>query len=117
MVRECNKWVYVFAFEFLLAYTTNNQLVKFNSDNGATFNYISFAAGVWNYMDDLNEHIREVTKEGDLELYARTFRVAITLKSNHQLDLTKKSYYLIVSRMKLILFLIPTSLSDFFPLK
>ena len=32
--------VHVFAFEFLLAYTTNNQLVKFSSDNGATFNDI-----------------------------------------------------------------------------
>ena len=56
LVRECNKWVYVFPFEFLLAYTTNNQLVKFSSDNGVTFNDISFAAGVWNYSDDLNEH-------------------------------------------------------------
>ena len=82
--------------------------MKFRSDNGATFNDISFAAGVWNYTDDLNEHIREVTKEGDLELEARTSGVAMTLKSNYQLDLTKKSCHLIVSRTKLILFLIPT---------
>ena len=56
----------------------------------------------------MNVHTREVIKEGDLELNARTFRVAITLKSNYQLDLTKKSCYLIVSRTQLILFVNPT---------
>ena len=78
--------------------------MKFSSDNKITFNDISFAAGVWNYADDLNVYIREVTKEGDLEFNARTFRISITLKSNYQLDLTKKSCYLIVSHTKLILF-------------
>ena len=36
--------------------------------------------------------MREVTKkEGDLEFNARTFRASKTLKSDYQLDLTKKS--------------------------
>ena len=48
---------------FSMVYITSNQLVKFSSDNSVTFNDISFAAGVWNYTDDLNEHIREVTKK------------------------------------------------------
>ena len=63
--------------------------MKLSSDNGVTFNDISFAAGTWSYPDDLNENIREVTKEGDLEFHARTFRVSIILKSNYQPDLTK----------------------------
>ena len=71
---------------------TSNQLVKFSSDNSVTFNDISFAAGVWNYTDDLNEHIRKVTKS-DLEFNARTFGVSITLISNYQLDLIKKLCY------------------------
>ena len=48
---------------FSIVYMTSNQLVKFSSDNSVTFNDISFAAGGWNYTDDLNEHIREVTKK------------------------------------------------------
>ena len=54
-----------------------------------TLNNISFAAGVWEYADHLSEHIGEV-KKGDSEFNAGNFRVSITLKSNYQLELTKR---------------------------
>ena len=54
-----------------------NQLIKYSSDNGSTFNDITFPAGVWNYTD-FNEYIKNITKTDDkypitLEFDSTTF--------------------------------------------
>ena len=65
----------------------NNQLIKYSSDNGSTFNDITFPAGVWNYTD-FNTCMKEITGTGDddnktypitLEFDDTTFRVEVTL--------------------------------------
>ena len=78
-----------------------NQLIKYSSDNGSTFNDITFPAGVWNYSD-FDEHIKDITKTGDdddnptypitLEFDTTTFRVTITLETNYKLDLTQSNF-------------------------
>ena len=66
----------------------NNQLIKYSSDNGSTFNDITFPAGVWNYTD-FNTYIKDITKivkDGannneypiTLEFDNTTFRVTVT---------------------------------------
>ena len=77
-----------------------NQLIKYSSDNGSSFNSITFPSGVWNYTD-FNEHIKDITKTGDnddptypitIEFDTTTFRVTVTLASNYQLDLTQSDF-------------------------
>ena len=77
-----------------------NQLIKYSSDNGSTFNNITFPQGVWNYTD-FNEYIKEITKTGDnnnptypitIEFDTTTFRVTVTLATNYQLDLTQSDF-------------------------
>ena len=80
----------------------NNQLIKYSSDNGSTFNNITFPAGVWNYTD-FNTYIKDITKivkDGannneypiTLEFDNTTFRVTVTLANNYQLDLTESNF-------------------------
>ena len=80
----------------------NNQLIKYSSDNGSTFNDITFPAGVWNYTD-FNTYIKDITKivkDGannneypiTLEFDNTTFRVTVTLANNCQLDLTASNF-------------------------
>ena len=80
----------------------NNQLIKYSSDNGSTFNDITFLAGVWNYTD-FNTYIKDITKivkDGannneypiTLEFDNTTFRVTVTLANNYQLDLTASNF-------------------------
>ena len=80
----------------------NNQLIKYSSDNGSTFNDITFPAGVWNYTD-FNTYIKDITKivkDGannneypiTLEFDNTTFRVTVTLANNYQLDLTTSNF-------------------------
>ena len=80
----------------------NNQLIKYSSDNGSTFNDITFPAGVWNYTD-FNTYIKDITKivkDGannneypiTLEFDNTTFRVTVTLANNYQLDLTASNF-------------------------
>ena len=77
-----------------------NQLIKYSSDNGSTFNDITFTSGVWNYSD-FDQRIKDITKTGDdedptypinLSFNATTFRVTITLATNYQLDLTHSNF-------------------------
>ena len=77
-----------------------NQLIKYSSDNGSTFNNITFPQGVWNYTD-FNEYIKEITKTGDndaptypitISFDTTTFRVTVTLATNYQLDLTQSDF-------------------------
>ena len=73
-----------------------NQLIKYSSDSGSTFNNITFPEGVWNYTD-FNAYIKNITKVGDaypitLEFDNTTFRVTITLAQNYQLDLTASNF-------------------------
>ena len=77
-----------------------NQLIKYSSDNGSTFNNITFPSGVWNYTD-FDEHIKDITKTGDnddptypitIEFDTTTFRVTVTLATNYQLDLTQSDF-------------------------
>ena len=66
-----------------------NQLIKFSSDNGSTFQNITFPAGVWNYTDfnTYNKAITKIVKDGasdneypiTLEFDNTTFRVTVTL--------------------------------------
>ena len=74
----------------------NNQLIKYSSDNGSTFNNITLPAGVWNYTD-FNTYIKNITKVGDtypitLEFDTTTFRVTVTLAENYQLDLRASNF-------------------------
>ena len=80
----------------------DNQLIKYSSDNGSTFNEITFSAGVWNYTG-FNTYIKEITKivrDGNnnndypitLEFDNTTFRVTVTLAQNYQLDLTASNF-------------------------
>ena len=80
----------------------DNQLIKYSSDNGSTFNDITFPAGVWNYTD-FNTYIKDITKivkDGannneypiTLEFDNTTFRVTVTLANNYQLDLTASNF-------------------------
>ena len=80
----------------------NNQLIKYSSDNGSTFNDITFPAGVWNYTD-FNTYIKDITKivkDGannneypiTLEFDNTTFRVTVTLANNYQLVLTASNF-------------------------
>lgn len=77
-----------------------NQLIKYSSDSGSTFNDITFPSGVWNYSD-FDEHIKNITKTGNdddptypitLEFDSTTFRVTVTLANNYQLDLTHSDF-------------------------
>ena len=73
-----------------------NQLIKYSSDNGSTFQDITFPAGVWNYTD-FNTHIKNATKTGDtypitLVFDDTTFRVTVTLAANYQLDLRASNF-------------------------
>ena len=74
----------------------NNQLIKYSSDNGSTFNNITLPAGVWNYTD-FNTYIKNIMKVGDtypitLEFDTTTFRVTVTLAENYQLDLRPSNF-------------------------
>ena len=80
----------------------DNQLIKYSSDNGSTFNEITFTAGVWNYTD-FNTYIKDITKivrDGNnnndypitLEFDNTTFRVTVTLAQNYQLHLTASNF-------------------------
>ena len=74
----------------------NNQLIKYSSDNGSTFNNITLPAGVWNYTV-FNTYIKNITKVGDtypitLEFDTTTFRVTVTLAENYQLDLRASNF-------------------------
>ena len=88
-----------------------NQLIKYSSDNGSTFNNITFPQGVWNYTD-FNEYIKEITKTGDnddpvypitLEFDSTTFRVSIELGNNYQVDLSQSNFNELVGFDKKIL--------------
>ena len=88
-----------------------NQLIKYSSDNGSTFENIQFPAGVWNYTD-FNKHIKDLTKTGDgkdktypitLEFDDTIFRVTITLAENYQLDLTASDFNYLIGFDKKIL--------------
>ena len=88
-----------------------NQLIKYSSDNGSTFNNITFPQGVWNYTD-FNEYIKEITKTGDnddpvypitLEFDSTTFRVTIELGNNYQIDLSQSNFNELVGFDKKIL--------------
>ena len=77
-----------------------NQLIKYSSDNGSTFQDITFPQGVWNYTD-FDTYIKEITKtkNGDKDVYPitlkfneTTFRVTIILATNYQLDLTASNF-------------------------
>ena len=73
-----------------------NQLIKYSSDNGSTFQDITFPAGVWNYTD-FNTHIKNAVKTGDtypitLVFDDTTFRVTVTLAANYQLDLRASNF-------------------------
>ena len=84
-----------------------NQLIKYSSDSGSTFNNITFPAGVWNYTD-FNTYIKDITKTGDtypitLEFDNTTFRVTVTLAQNYQLDLTASNFNDLIGFNKTVL--------------
>ena len=88
-----------------------NQLIKYSSDNGLTFNSITFSSGVWNYIN-FDEYIKEITNTSDnvnpiypisLEFDETTFRVNIKLSKNYQLDLSKSNFNELVGFDKKVL--------------
>ena len=90
--------------------TYGNQLIKWSSDSGSTFNDITFPEGVWNYTD-FNTHIKDITKivkDGannneypiTLEFDNTTFRVTVTLANNYQLDLTASNFNELINRVQ-----------------
>ena len=90
----------------------NNQLIRYSSDGGKTFNNITFPAGVWQYRD-FDNHIRDETvikqsgKDDEFPISLTfdytTFRVLITLKENYQLDLTQSNFNDLIGFDKVIL--------------
>ena len=93
--------------------TYGNQLIKWSSDSGSTFNDITFPAGVWNYTD-FNTYIKDITKivkDGannneypiTLEFDNTTFRVTVTLANNYQLDLTASNFNELIGFNKTVL--------------
>ena len=91
----------------------NNQLIKYSSDDGSTFNDITFPAGVWNYTD-FNTYIKDITKivkDGannneypiTLEFDNTTFRVTVILANNYQLDLTASNFNELIGFEKKVL--------------
>ena len=91
----------------------NNQLIKYSSDSGSTFEEITFPAGVWNYTK-LNTHIKDMTKivkDGannneypiTLEFNEITFRVTVMLAKNYQLDLTASNFNELIGFKKKVL--------------
>ena len=93
--------------------TYGNQLIKWSSDSGSTFNDITFPEGVWNYTD-FNTHIKDITKivkDGannneypiTLEFDNTTFRVTVTLANNYQLDLTASNFNELIGFKKEVL--------------
>ena len=90
-----------------------NQLIKYSSDNGSTFEEITFPAGVWNYTK-FNTHIKDMTKivkDGannneypiSLEFDEITFRVTVVLAKNYQLDLTASNFNELIGFKKEVL--------------
>ena len=77
-------------------------LSGFSSDSGSNFTNITFPPGVWSYSD-FDSYIKQKTvikSHGKDDEYPITltfdetiFKVAITLKTNYQLDLTKSNFY------------------------
>ena len=77
-------------------------LSGFSSDSGSNFTNITFPPGVWSYSD-FDSYIKQKTvikSPGKDDEYPITltfdetiFKVAITLKTNYQLDLTKSNFY------------------------
>ena len=93
--------------------TYGNQLIKWSSDSGSTFNDITFPEGVWNYTD-FNTYIKDITKivkDGannneypiTLEFDNTTFRVTVTLANNYQLDLTESNFNELIGFNKTVL--------------
>ena len=93
--------------------TYGNQLIKWSSDSGSTFNDITFPAGVWNYTD-FNTYIKDITKivkDGannneypiTLEFDNTRFRVTVTLANNYQLDLTASNFNELIGFNKTVL--------------
>ena len=89
----------------------NNQLIKYSSDSGSTFEEITLKAGVWNYTK-FNTHIKDMTKivkDGDneypitLEFDEITFRVTVMLAKNYQLDLTASNFNELIGFKKEVL--------------
>ena len=90
-----------------------NQLIKYSSDSGSTFEEITFPAGVWNYTK-FNTHIKDITKivkDGannneypiTLEFNETTFRVTVMLAKNYQLDLTASNFNELIGLKKEVL--------------
>ena len=89
----------------------NNQLIKYSSNKGTSWNDITFPAGVWDYID-FDKHIKEKTRTGDeddyecpitLKFNATTFRVTITLADNYRLDLTASNFHDLIGFDKKVL--------------
>ena len=82
-------------------------------DNGRTFTDITSPPGVWSYSRDFDSYIKQNTvikSPGKDDEYPITllfdetiFKVAITLKTNYQLDLTKSNNYELVGFGKNVL--------------
>ena len=90
-----------------------NQLIKYSSDSGSTFEEITFPAGVWNYTK-FNTRIKDITKivkDGannneypiTLEFNETTFRVTVMLAKNYQLDLTASNFNELIGFKKEVL--------------
>ena len=79
----------------------SNNTIKYSADNAKTWNLITFPSGMYSY-DDLNNYIHEVMKtnnhrDGDkfdinLRFLLTTFKVAIILTNNYQLDLRNSKF-------------------------
>ena len=88
-----------------------NQLIKYSSDNGSTFENITFPKGVWSYTD-FDTYIKNITKTKKnnkdhypitLEFNETTFRVTVTLDQNYQLDLTASNFNELIGFNKVVL--------------
>ena len=78
----------------------NNNVIKYSSDNGQTWNEIIFPSGMYSY-NDINDYIHEIMKSnnhGDdkfdinIRFLLTTFKVAIIITNNYQLDLQNSKF-------------------------
>ena len=96
----------------------NNQLIKYSSDSGSTFEEITFPAGVWvykrldAYIKDMTKIVKDDANKDDnnkydypitLKFNEATLKVMVMLAKNYQLDLTASNFNDLIGFEKVVL--------------
>ena len=78
--------------------------IAYSIDNGASFQDLTFPAGVWNY-NHFDSYVKQTIKKDGISLKfnATTFKVTIVLPTQVRLDLTKSGFNDLIGFNKKIL--------------